>query len=187
MLKKLTIAAMAAVSMIAVAQEPGKAAMAPRSMWHEVMDYATGLNAGDQWELASWLNRMPSQYELTVVEALANTHRSAWTISDSKHAMRFQRDEMVDKRGNDRSGKWGYWENWSMSEENMRPMRMVMERVHPRVITYDETLDILQSGLNGEDRSKLFNIWMNAPERVKDALTRYVAISAGMGDWGWRR
>ena len=94
--------------------------MADQDMRKDVMDQAQSLTGGDQYYLSSWLDRLPSQYERTIVKALSTSHTSALTLRDQVAMSRWNDDGTEKTNWSDKS-TW-----WDSTDQTMRPMRMVL-------------------------------------------------------------
>lgn len=115
MLKKISLLALAAVSMSAFAQssttttttitqEPARSSnsdmgLHTRDHWDmkkSVMWRANqALSGGDRYYFSSMLDRLPTSVEMALVAGLSNAHRQAVIINDNMLAMRFPVDSSV--------------------------------------------------------------------------------------------
>jgi len=174
MLRKLSLSALAIVSMSAMAMADGNP-MADQDMRKDVMYQAQDLTGGDQYYLSSWLDRLPSQYERTIVKALSSAHTSAVSL----------RDTIAMSRWNDDGTEKANWADkttwWDNTDQSMRPMRFVMSMPKPRDIDYNEALDTLCAGLNSTESGLLRQAFWDS-ERGRDILTRMVINNASMVD-----
>ncbi len=174
MLRKLSLTALAVVSMSAMAMADGNP-MADQDMRKDVLWQATNLTGGDQYYLGAWLDRLPSQYERTIVKALSSAHTSAMSLRDTIAMSRWNSDGTEKMNWDDKS-TW-----WNNTDETMRPMRMVMSMPSPREVGYNEALSALTAGLNATESGLLTQaFWGN--ERGRDILTRLVKDNASIAD-----
>jgi len=202
MLKQISIAALAAVSMCAFAQNS--------STWSDdgmnKNDYnmrkhvewrGNGcLSGGDRYELAEMLDRAPMSVEHCLLLALTGAHKQAVMINDKMLAVRFPADSTttmattVNNNGTTTTtttttDTWSASSmDWSGEEAGSRPMRLIMTNAKkPKDIDYDETRDILLANLNDTDAAIIADWWRTkANERQRDIIVRLLKDDARMAD-----
>ncbi len=197
MLKTWTAAALMAVTVCAMAQNyigtngsnSEHGIMVDQDLRMQVLQRSDILRPADEVYMESFLDRLPSNQERVVVKALANTRAAAWDIRDQMaYAPSTVTTTTTDTTGSgtpneDQTKPQVTNSNtWTVTEETMAPMRLVVQRPEPRDVSWQEARDILISGLDTSERAMFSDLWFNAPEEAKDAMTRYVMNSASWAD-----
>lgn len=207
MFKKISLAAMAMMSVAAMAQTSTTTSWtSDNTSWSskEVIDDSLPISAkrqaiikrarmvlsgGDAYEFTGLLDRAPTSVDLAIVEGLFDTHREAVMIQEQALMAKYPTyTSMYTTSTTDSSGTMTTTttttttDTWAMSSG--RPLRMVMESdSKPKDIDYLNALTILSDGLNETQKGVLANWWANrASERQKDILVKLVENSAGYAD-----
>ena len=165
MLKTTMLAAFAAISMCAMAQnygqENGRSSIdATGKSWYEikreVVKQDQYLSAGDAYDFEVMLERMPGNAVKALVSALFSAKRQSVLIHDQTVAAMFPVDAMVvsDVPGADRAAIMA-----QETETSIRPMRMIMQENRPRFLDHDTAFEILCTDLNATERTELGKWW----------------------------
>jgi len=188
MLKKLTLAALATVSMSAFAGNthqyqtsgPGwsnskDVDVSDASMFDQrkALEWRASqcLKGADQYELTQLLNRAPTNVEKALLSGLSKSHKQAVMINDQMLAYRFPSETTVATTtttdGTSTTTVTTYDSNrenwsamdWSGQEASARPMRMIMtSSSKPKEISYDQAIEILCSDL-GDTSTAILSSW----------------------------
>lgn len=203
MFKKLSIAALAIMSVAAMAQTSTTTWSSDDTSWSkkEVIDDSlpisakrkeiikrarTVLSGGDAYEFTGMLDRVPTSVDLAIVEGLFDTHRQAIVIQEQALMAKYPTyTSMYTTSSTDSTGTMTTTtttETWAMSSG--RPLRMVMEsESKPKDLDYLNALTILSDGLNETQKGVLASWWATtASERQKDILVKLVENSARVAD-----
>jgi len=190
MLKKITLAALATVSMSAFAGHTHQY-QSSYSGWHNSQDIDAAdksmfdqrkavewraeqcLSGSDRFDLTNMLNRAPMNVEKALVSGLCKEHRQAVMINDQMLAYRFPSETTVSTTtstdGTSTTTVTTYdsnptnWSavNWSGQDDSFRPMRLVMTRSDkPKEISYTQALEILSANLP-DTSSGILAAWWN--------------------------
>lgn len=165
MLKTTMLAAFAAISMCAMAQNYGQensrssidaTGKSHYEIKREVLKQDQYLTAGDAYDFETMLERMPVNAEHALISALFCARRQAVLIQDQKIASMFPVDAMIvnDAPGMDHTAIMA-----QETETSFRPMKMMMESSHPRFMDYDTAFQILCTDLNSTERTQLGKWW----------------------------
>jgi hypothetical protein len=204
MLKFITIAAMAAISMAAIAQiQPtpgtehanGRAWMvkgdidvAGKSNYQLQkrieMQAADCLGGADRFELDKLLSECPEVVETALLRGLSHAHRMAAVITDHMLAQRFGDNETMAITATSPLQATNL--DYAGSESGSRPLRMVMMTPgQPKAIDNDAAIDILCAHLSAGESETLVSWWngdrdRGATERQKFVVMRLLENDASM-------
>lgn len=210
MFKKLSLAAIAMMSVAAMAQTTTTTTTWSNdsTSWSnkEVIDDSLpisdkrqavikrarmALSGGDAYEFTSMLDRVPTSVDLAIVEGLFDTHRQAIMIQEQRLMSMYP--TYTSMYTTSTTNSMGYTtttttttttsnDTWAMSSG--RPLRMVMEsESKPKDVDYLHAISILTDGLNETQKGVLSNWWSyRASERQKDVLVKMVENSASYAD-----
>jgi molybdopterin-guanine dinucleotide biosynthesis protein len=208
MFKKITLAAVAMMSVAAMAQTTTTTTWTSTdTSWSkkEVIDDSLPisdkrmevikrarkvLSGGDAYEFTSLLDRAPTSVDLAIVEGLFDTHREAIMIQEQRLMTMYPTytsmytTSSTDSMGNTTTTTTTTTSSDSWAMSSGRPLRMVMESsAKPKDIDYLNALSILSEGLSETQKGVLANWWSyRASERQKDVLVKLVEDSAGYAD-----
>jgi hypothetical protein len=181
MLKLTLLAAFAAVSVCAIAQdrydEDSKIAIDANGKSHydikrEVCRQEEYLSGGDAYTFEAMLNRMQGNTEDALISGLFAAHRQAVLIKDQIIASRFPDSSVGDQAVLAQE-----------TDSSMRPMRMVMDEPrHHRDMNYGTAFDILTADLNSTQTTWLAQWWDDATDREKDIVVRLLKLDASKAD-----
>ncbi|MGV3617492.1 MAG: hypothetical protein ACO1SV_19370 [Fimbriimonas sp.] len=204
MFKKLSLAAMAMMSVAAVAQSTTTTTTTTwsnDSSWSnkEMIDDSMAisdkrmavikrarmvLSGGDAYEFTGLLDRAPTSVDLAIIEGLFDSHRSAVMIQEQKLMQMYPTYTSMYTTSDGMTTTTTTTTTWASNDSEWRPMRMVMgSESKPKDIDYLNALSILSDGLNSTQQGVLANWWANrASERQKDILVKLVESSASYAD-----
>jgi len=209
MFKKITVAALATVSMCAFAgthhhqsgwnnkdMDAADASMFDQRKaleWHA----NESLSGSDRFALNQMLNRAPMNVEKALLSGLSKAHRQAVMINEQMLAWRFPAETSVSTTTSSdgtattttvttydtNSNNWSAMD-WSGQEASFRPMRMIMTKSDkPKEISYDQAIEILCSDLGDTSTAILSSWWYGeATEQQKDVVVRLLKDDASKGD-----
>jgi len=190
MLKKITLAALATVSMSAFAG-PNHQYQSSSNGWHNSQDIDAVdkplydqrkavewradqcLSGSDRFDLTNLLNRAPMSVEQALVTGLCKEHRQAVMINDQMLAYRFPSETTVATTTStdgtstttvttyDTTPKDWTAMDWSGQDASFRPMRLIMTKSDkPKEISYTQALGILTANL-GDTSTAVLTSWWN--------------------------
>ncbi|MEZ0325673.1 MAG: hypothetical protein ACAH95_07185 [Fimbriimonas sp.] len=193
MFKKLALLALGAVSVSAFGQ--ASAWQDPSTMTYTeakqaVMTRAIGsINAGDAYLLSNILDRAPSNVSTALAFALAHNHWQARIIAEELALSRYPMDRtsytttVTNPDGTITTTTTTTTAYDTEYAVNMRPMRIVMENMALRDMSYDQALDIITANVTTAEATQLRDWWWNkATERERDIIVRSLKANAKLGD-----
>jgi hypothetical protein len=211
MFKKISIAALAAISLSAFAQdsdyghwmEKGDINVAGKSNFElrKRIDRQASecLSFADQYDLDAMLNQNSDEIDTALLRGLCHAHRQAAVITDHMLAMRFPEDSTTyattTTNGNTVTTTTTTTTlqanniDWSSEDHSSRPLRIIMTNpIRPKDLSYDDAISVLCSNLNATESSILSGWWYGednrdgATERMKDVIVRLLKDDARMAD-----
>lgn len=189
MLKTTMLAAFAAISVCAMAQDfdrdDSRSGIMASGKNHsdivrEVWKQTDNLPGGDVYLFANMMDRMPANTQDALISGLFAARRQAVVVRDQIIATRFadNSDVVALATNSDHAG--------IMAEENedsIRPMRMVMQGHRPVDIDYDTALDILTVDLNPTQKALVGDWWNDDQNELqKDVIVKLLKIDARKAD-----
>ena len=195
MFKKISLAALAAVSTCAFAQsswtpqDPSTMDFSAQKM--TVMNRAnSALLGGDSYDFANLIDRTPSNVSIALVDSLCKNYMQAMMMGREIAMARYPVGSMTTSTTTTSANgamtttttTTTDWSNaWA---NNMRPMRMVMESPMPHMITYDSAIDILAANVDHSQESLLRSWWWSkASEGQKDVIVKFLKADSRFADW----
>ncbi len=207
MFKKMTLAALATVSMSAFAQTSTTSwsndmtwqqqnhhwnAMDPNGMttWDArnmvVWQSNTALSGGDRYILSNLLDRAPHNVVNALVWGLSRANWQARSYATERMMARYPASttsyttSTTNTDGTVTTTTTTSNTGWAMTA---RPMRFVMDKMAPRDVNYMEAMDILTSGVTSTEATILRTWWMDtATERQRDVIVRLLKDNATLVD-----
>jgi hypothetical protein len=196
MYKNFALAAMAAVSTCAFAQSNWSSSMDPNNMdfWGQkkmVMDQAnSSLLGGDAYNFSNMIDRCPANVSMALIHSLSNNYWQSRIIGYELAMSRYPvgtvssyTTTVTNPDGTVTTTTTSTTDYSTTYAENMRPMRIIMETPDPRVISYQDALDVLTSNLNTTDSTVLRDWWWNkSTEGEKDVIVRFLRADSKFAD-----
>ena len=183
-------------------------------LWKIVRHDVKNTNATDAYTIDNSVDRLPSDQSFAVLKAIANNYKQACLVRDEVAMSRFGSDTTYawlsyppltwsDTPGQNSWSSLTFTNNppttavnnngdtmIAMSDDNSRPMRMVMSHHAGRDIDYDRAVWILGSGLSDIETAALREVFHPNPfdpatytnEELLDSVIRVIEANATMTD-----
>jgi len=209
MVKKISVLALAAVSMCAFAgshqgqswanSKDVDASGGSQYDQRKAVEWRANqcLSGSDRYDLNSMLNRAPSDVEKALLSGLSKAHHQAVMINDQMLAWRFPSETTVATTTSadgtattttvttydNNTTNWSAMD-WSNQEASARPMRMIMTKdSKPKEISYTQAIEILCSDLGDTSTAILSSWWYDkASDLDKSIIVRLLQDDASMAD-----
>ena len=183
------------IAMVALAAF-ATAAMADDNMWRDpsnnswesnerwVQMHADRIIPGaDAYTLSNIFDRAPSNVSVALANSLARTTWHAKIMGDEIAWSRMPEKVTYITTTTNADGTMMTMTTSTEWVAQARPMRMVMERYNPRMISYEEAAEIVNSNLSDSEATAFRTwYWGSSTDGQKDAIVAYLEANAKYAD-----